>query len=137
MHIYVPFWPLVYHIFWCPVSWGKGYNYIKVYNLNHFPQGSANTLLFGHELWLFLTDKISSFAQFPKECCEAFGLLLKPCLSKEVSMKPEKISDPAKSSHVFSHSEIVMENYNTDVNIGSFFWHPMPTKQQNKTRTRK
>ena len=75
---------------------------------------------------LIVSHKISSFAQFPEECCEVSGLLPKPCLSKEINLKLERHLDPENSSHVFGHPEMVMENYNTDVDIGSFFCCPKP-----------
>lgn len=75
---------------------------------------------------LIVSHKISSFAQLPEECCEVFGLLPKPCLSKVVSLKPERCLDPKNSSRIFGHPEMVMENYNTDVDTESFFCCPKP-----------
>jgi hypothetical protein len=55
-------------------------------------------------------------------------------LSKEVSIKPKRLFDPEKSSHVFGHSEIVMENYNTDVSIRSLFCCPMLHKAREQNQ---
>lgn len=94
-------------------------------------------MLLGRELWLFLTDKISTFAQLPKECYEAFRLLPKPCLSKEVRMKPKRRFGPNHSGHVFSHSALIVENQSTDVTIGCLLCCPRPRKLQDKTGRRR
>ena len=124
--------PWVLHC--CLFSWRKVYNDIKFYNWkkkNFFPRLSKHITLWPGTL--IVSHKISSFAQLPEECCEVFGLLPKPCLSKEVSLKPERRLDPENSSRIFGHPEMVMENYNTDVDTGSFFCCPKPWSHKTKS----
>lgn len=145
MNIYMhTYWMLFHFQPWvlpcCLFSWRKVYNDIKLYiwkkKKKLFPPRLSKHIT----IWpgtLIVSHKISSFAQFPEECCEVSGLLPKPCLSKEISLKPERHLDPENSSRIFGHPETVMENYNTDVDIGSFFCCPKPMKPQNKIRRRR